>query len=123
MFTGQPEVPCSLLQEVGYNGQIPLDICPSLRFSPEIGVCECRAFGPIASIAPIAPVAPIAPSAPGAPIDPMVPTFAPSSPTPVPKTIAPSGAGKTPVPAPALPTSDTKSKKDSKKKMSKIHKP
>ena len=75
------------------------------------------------SKAPIAPVAPIAPSAPGAPIDPMVPTFAPSSPTPVPKTIAPSGAGKTPVPAPALPTSDTKSKKDSKKKMSKIHKP
>ena len=150
---GQPDViPCGRLQDAGFSGLIPLDICSSIRCEPEIGVCECRAFGP--TLAPSTPTT-SAPRPPGAPIDPIGPIFAPSSPTPGspgppgPKTVAPSGApigpsfaplcsapgapgpktiapsayGKTPAPAPALPTTDKKSKKDGKKKMSKIRQP
>jgi hypothetical protein len=118
---GQPEVTCGVLQDTGFSGQIPLAFCPII---PQlIGVCECRPFGP--TLAPSTPTT-SAPRPPGATIATIGPSFAPLCPTPGapgPKTIAPSGYGKTPVPAPALPTSDTKGKKDGKKKMSKIRKP
>ena len=91
-------------------------------------LCECRPFGEIPPPTPFPTPVPTTPFPTPAPTTraPIVPTFAPSSPAPGapgPKTIAPSGYGKTPVPAPALPTSDTKGKKDGKKKMSKIRKP
>ena len=63
VFPGQPSHRCSLLQESGYNGQIPLYQCPQLP--PLIGVCECRAFVPTLGAiktpttrSPIAPVVP-----------------------------------------------------------------
>ena len=132
VFPGQPSLSCSVLQDEGFNGQIPLNECRLILPSLIGEFCECRPFGetlapsPAPTSAPRPPGAPSVPTTAGAPIDPMVPmvpTFEPSSPTPAPKTVAPSAYGKTPVPAPAFPTSDTKGKKDGKKKMSKIRKP
>ena len=64
VFPGQPSHRCSLLQESGYNGQIPLYQCPQLP--PLIGVCECRAFVPTLAPSPAPTRAPIVLTPPGA---------------------------------------------------------
>lgn len=49
---GMPSVTCSTLQDGGYNGQIPLEIC--LLLPPDVAaICECRSVGP--DIVPTAP--------------------------------------------------------------------
>ena len=63
-FPNQSPAPCSLLQEAGYTGQIPLAFCPSIP--PLIGVCECRAFVPTLAPSPEPTRPPIVSTPPGA---------------------------------------------------------
>jgi hypothetical protein len=76
-FPGQPEVPCGILQDAGYRGNIPLDQCTLLPLLLEI--CEC-APSDAASASPTA-VASTQPS-----ITPSVGTVAPVATSVCPKT-------------------------------------
>jgi hypothetical protein len=82
VFPGQPAASCTVLQEAGQSGLIPIAQCGFLP--PIISICECAPgeapveaptnATPVASVAPVAPVtaapaasvtdAPVAPFAP-----------------------------------------------------------